>query len=201
LNTLKDHHPLYAYRISRASYRRALICAHKVAKRPWRSYTARRTTYGSLTRWSVTLKIEERKRTMPKVIPVPNALSQPFWDAVNEKRLIVQNCTACNRLQYPPRPVCRECGSAENLEWKETSGRGHISCYVVIEDGRLDRRFPDQPYNLALITLDEDPGINFYSNLPGTPVDKVPIGAPVEVVFEVVDPQTGQLIHEWQVVG
>ena len=28
---------------------------------------------------------------------------------------------------------------------------------------------PDQPYNLALITLDEDPTVNFYSNLPGTP--------------------------------
>ena len=25
---------------------------------------------------------------MPKVIPVPDALSKPFWDAVNEKRLV-----------------------------------------------------------------------------------------------------------------
>ena len=29
---------------------------------------------------------------MPKVIPVPDELSKPFWDAVNEKRLVVQNC-------------------------------------------------------------------------------------------------------------
>jgi uncharacterized protein len=135
---------------------------------------------------------------MPKVIPVPDDLSRPFWDAVNQHRLLVQNCTGCQRLQYPPRASCGTCGSADNLEWKETSGRGHISSYIVIEDGRLDRRMPDQPYNLAVVTLDEDPGINFYSNLPGTPVDQVPVGAAAEVVFEEVAP--GQLIHEWRVV-
>ena len=36
---------------------------------------------------------------MPKVIPVPNALSQPFWDAVNEKRLVLQYCATCDRLE------------------------------------------------------------------------------------------------------
>ena len=135
---------------------------------------------------------------MPKLIPVPDALNKPFWDAVNEKRLVLQNCVVCDTLQYPPRDRCATCGSAETLEWKEVSGRGHISSYIVIEDGRLDRRMPDQPYNLAVVTLDEDPGINFYSNLPGTPVDEVPVGAAVEVVFEEVGPD--QLIHEWRVV-
>ena len=136
---------------------------------------------------------------MPKVIPVPDELSKPFWDAVNERRLVLQDCTACDMLQYPPRQTCGACGSGEGLEWKEVEGKGHISSYIVIEDGRLDRRRPDQPYNLALITLDQDPGINFYSNLPSVPVDQVPVGAAVEVMFEEVAP--GQLIHEWRVVS
>lgn len=135
---------------------------------------------------------------MPKVIPVPNELSKPFWDAVNEKRLVLQNCTGCDKLQYPPLEKCAVCGSAEKLEWKEVNGRGHISSYIVIADGRLERRMLDQPYNLALVILDEDQAINFYSNLPGVPVDEVPVGAAVEVVFEEVSP--GQLIHEWRVV-
>ena len=59
-------------------------------------------------------------------------------------------------------------------------------------------RIPDQPYNVAVITLDEDPGINFYSNLAGTPVKEVPVGAAVEVTFEEVAP--GQLIHEWKLI-
>jgi uncharacterized OB-fold protein len=135
---------------------------------------------------------------MPKLIPVPDDLSKPFWDAVNEQRLIVQSCTNCKTLQYPPMPICRDCGS-NDLEWKETSGRGHIAAYMVVENGRLQRFMPDQPFNVAVITLDEDPRINFYSNLPGVPVREVPVGAPVEVIFEEV--AAGQLIHEWRVVG
>jgi uncharacterized OB-fold protein len=135
---------------------------------------------------------------MPKVIPVPDALSTPFWDAVNEQRLVLQHCAACDRLQYPPRVTCATCGSAATLDWKEVNGRGHIAAAIVIEDSRLERRMADQPDNLAVITLDADPGINFYSNLPGIPVNEVPVGAAVEVIFEEVAP--GQLIHEWQVV-
>jgi len=136
---------------------------------------------------------------MPKVIPVPDELSQPFWDAVNEKRLVLQHCGSCDLLQYPPRPSCAQCGSAEKLVWQEVEGKGHISSCILIEDGRLDRRMPDQPYNLAVIMLDQDPTINFYSNLPGVPADQVPLGAAVEVVFEECGP--GQLIHEWRVVS
>ena len=134
---------------------------------------------------------------MPKLIPVPDELSKPFWDAVNEYRLIVQHCGGCNTLQYPPRPACQDCGAAE-LEWKETSGRGHILANMVVADGRLGRTRPDQPFNLAVISLDDDPTINFFSNLPGVPAYQVPIGAAVEVMFEEVEP--GQLIHEWRLV-
>ena len=134
---------------------------------------------------------------MPKLIPVPDELSQPFWDAVNEKRLIVQKCPACGALQYPPRPACQYCG-AKNLEWKETSGRGHIAAVMAQYDTRLRRREPDQPFNVVLVTLDEDPRINFYANLPGVPVKEAPAGAPVEVMFEEVAP--GRLIHDWKLV-
>ena len=136
---------------------------------------------------------------MPKIIPVADELSRPFWDAVNEQRLILQNCTSCDKLQYPPKTACQECGSADGLEWQDVEGKGHIAAYIVIEDGRLNRRMPDQPYNLALVTLDQDPTVNFYSNLPGVPAYEVPVGAAVEVTFEEVAP--GQLIHEWRVVA
>ncbi len=135
---------------------------------------------------------------MPKLIPVADELSQPFWGFVNEKRLVLQHCTACDKLQYPPQAACQVCEAADQLEWKEVSGKGHIATYIVIEDGRLNRRMPDQPYNLAMITLDEDPTVNFYSNLPGTPPYELPVGAAVEVTFEEVAPD--QLIHEWRVV-
>ena len=136
---------------------------------------------------------------MPRQIPVPDELSKPFWDAVNQRKLVVQHCSACNRLQYPPEKTCPGCGSAQHLSWKETSGRGTINGYIVIHDSRMRVWWPEQPYNVAIVELEEDPTINFFSNLPGTPVDEVPVGAKVQVTFEEAGP--GQLVHEWKVVG
>ena len=128
--------------------------------------------------------------------PVPNALTKPFWDACNERRLVLQNCTACERLHYPPAQKCTKCGS-DKLVWKEVKGRGHIDVSFVIRDSRVKGFQSAQPVNFAVITLDEDPGINFLSNLPGRAPGDVPEGAPVEVIFEPTS--NGQLIPEWQV--
>ncbi len=136
---------------------------------------------------------------MPKLIPVPDEVSKPFWDACNERRLIVQNCKACNRMQYPPEKTCAQCGSDANLEWREVNGLGRINGYCVMHDSRIKRLQEDQPFNIAVIELEDDPAIKFLSHLPGTPVDEVPVEARVEVVFEEVAP--GRLVHEWKVVG
>src|SRR5581483_4806513 len=135
---------------------------------------------------------------MPKPIPVPDELSKPLWDACNQRRLIVQNCTACNRKQYPPQEQCAACGSATHLEWIETSGRGRINGYCVMHDSRVVPLQDDQPFNIAVIELEEDPAIKFLSILAGTALDEVPLGASVGVQFEEVGP--GQLIHEWSVI-
>ena len=55
---------------------------------------------------------------------VPDELTKPHFDAANEGRLEMQNCSACNRLQNPPMPTCSQCKSANNLEWKVMSGKG-----------------------------------------------------------------------------
>ena len=129
----------------------------------------------------------------------PDPLTQPFWEAAGDHRLVIQNCTACDRLQHPPAPACGQCRSGDNLDWKQMSGRGTIYNYCVVYDCPIRSLQDDQPFNLAVIMLDEDQGIQMYSHLPGTPVDEVPIGAAVQVVFEAT--ANGQLVPEWQVAG
>ena len=137
---------------------------------------------------------------MPKQSPIPEEADKPFWDACNEGRLVVQNCKACNRMQHPPEAKCPKCGSEDNLEWKQVSGRGKIYSYGVVYDSPVRVLQADQPYNVAVIQLEEDPGVNMLSHLPGTPVDEVPVGASVKVIFEAT-PVTGQKVPEWQVVS
>ncbi len=133
---------------------------------------------------------------MPKPIPVPDEVSKPFWAACNERRLVVQNCTACNRKQYPPQPTCGACGSKEHLEWLPTSGRGTINGYCVMYDSRVGPLQADQPINIVVVALEDDPAIKFLPSLPGEPTDNVPVGAKVEVMFQ--DVGEGQLVHEWR---
>ncbi len=130
---------------------------------------------------------------------VPDELTKPHFDAANEGRLEMQNCSACNRLQNPPMPTCSQCKSADNQEWKVMSGKGKIYNYGVVYDCPVRLLQEDQPFNLVVITLDEDPGIQMYSHLPGTPVDDVPVGASVEVIFE--ETANGQKVPEWRVIA
>ena len=130
---------------------------------------------------------------------VPDDLTRPFFEAANEDRLVIQNCTACDRLSFPPRAACDGCGLGDNLEWKQLSGKGKIYNYGVVYDCPVASLKEDLPFNLAAIMLDEDPGILMYSHLPGTPPDEVPVGAAVQVIFEAT--ANGQKVPEWQLAG
>lgn len=130
---------------------------------------------------------------------IPDDLTRPFWEAADKGRLVIQSCTDCDDyLQHPPQPDCSACGHGDALDWKEMSGRGKIYNYCVVYDTPVASLHEDQPFNLAVITLDDDPSIQMYSHLPGTPVDEVPIGAAVEVIFEPT--ANGQVVPEWRVV-
>ena len=135
---------------------------------------------------------------MPKTIPVANELTKPFWDAINEKKLVLQHCDDCGKLQYPIRPKCWHC-SSEHLGWQEVTGKGHILETMVVHDTRVVRRKGDVPFNVSVVSLDEDPSINFLANLPGTPAHEAQQGAAVEILYEEMEP--GTFIHDWRVVS
>ena len=95
--------------------------------------------------------------------------------------------------------MCHGCTNP-GLTWREVSGRGRITSRVVVHDSPVSSLIPEQPFNVATLALEEEPEVIMLSHLPGTPVDEVPIGAAVEVIFETT-PATGQKIPEWKVVS
>ena len=133
-----------------------------------------------------------------KPSPVPDEVSKPFWDACNEGRLVVQNCSACSRLQHPPQKACLACGSEANIEFREMNGRGKIHGYLISHDSRVMMLQEIQPFNLAVIELEDAPEIKMLSHLPGTPTDEIPVGSAVQVEFEPT--YNGQKVAEWRVV-
>jgi hypothetical protein len=52
---------------------------------------------------------------------------------------------------------------------------------------------------VAVINIDEDSDIQFYSHLPGTKVDDVPVGGAVQMIAEATA-GGDQKIVEWKVI-
>lgn len=113
-------------------------------------------------------------------LPRPTALSQPFWDACREERLLVQRCTKCGSHIFIPQPLCTECQRRE-LSWVESSGRGTLYSWTEIHRPQQPA-FTDIPYTAAIVELEE--GWFMLSNLIECSPDDRRIGMPLEVSFQ-----------------
>ncbi len=122
---------------------------------------------------------------IPRPIPAPDRDSDPFWEGVQQHRLLIQRCAGCSELRHPPQPACPSCGSLE-VDWQQASGRGSVYSFVI-QRHPTHPFFLDVPYNVILVELEE--GTRLVSNLVGVEPDEIRIGMPVEVVFEEVDPE------------
>jgi uncharacterized OB-fold protein len=117
----------------------------------------------------------------------------PFWEATREGELRIQQCASCERLRFPPRPMCPWCHSTES-QWTLMSGKGTIYSYVVPHPPLLPQFHDLAPYSVILVTLAEDPTIRLIGNLVnkvGDPINSVDpneieIGGAVQVVFDPV---------------
>lgn len=76
--------------------------------------------------------------------------------------------------------------------WETVSGKGSIWSFVVAHPPLLPAYAALAPYNVVVVSLDEDPTLRLVGNLvsrPGAPINEVDpaticIGEPVRVVFD-----------------
>ena len=134
------------------------------------------------------------------LLPVVDEVSQPFWAGALAGELRVQRCGGCDRLRFPPRPMCPWCQSTD-VTWDTMSGRGTIYSFVVAHPPLLPAFAAVAPYNVALVELDEDPTIRMVGNVvaaPGEAINSVDsamlrIGEPVQAVFDRVTDEVALL--------
>lgn len=118
-----------------------------------------------------------------KVLPVPNELTAPYWDAAREHRLAIQRC-ACGRLAHPPVARCPAC-AGNDFSWPTMSGRATVYAFTVVHHSVHPVSAGATPYVVALVELDEGPRI--VTNVRGCAPEDVRIGMRLEVVFEDLD--------------
>jgi uncharacterized OB-fold protein len=144
-----------------------------------------RRSWGTNTNNEKVSTMAEENREIRKPLPEITPVTQPFWEAAAQGKLMLQRCSGCGNYLWTPRPLCIECGS-DRLRWTEVSGRGTVYSFTIIRQvaGRgASRAFEREiPYVVAWIDLDEGP--RMVSNVVGCPADAVGIGMRVTAVFE-----------------
>jgi hypothetical protein len=115
--------------------------------------------------------------TDPEPPPV-DAVTQGWWDATRERRLVVQRCDACGHLQHYPRALCTACGGT-TLGWQDVIGSGAIDSFTVVHRGLPGY---DAPYVVARVRLTEGPVL--LTNLVGAPADAWSCDQPVRVAWQ-----------------
>jgi len=106
-----------------------------------------------------------------------------FWEHAKRHELAIQRCDRCRRYQHWPMPVCRNCSSFD-LSPAVVSGRGTLYTFTVAMQSFHPYFDEKVPFIIAVVELEEQPGLKLVTNLLECTEDDVTIGMPVEVVFE-----------------
>lgn len=113
-----------------------------------------------------------------------------FWEAAQQRRLVVQACSNCGAVLHLPRPMCRQCHSFD-LVWREVAPHGTVYTSTTVEH-QVHPNYP-VPYTVVVIELDEAPVARLIGSIPGrmTP----PPGSPAHVRWETMP--DGTIVPNW----
>ena len=91
---------------------------------------------------------------MSRVLPRPNAETQPFWIGCAQGRLLYQACARCGQVQVIPRSLCSACQCSE-LEWKQSAGTGTVLTHTTVHRAPTLAFKEMVPYVIAIVDMDE----------------------------------------------
>ena len=106
--------------------------------------------------------------------------TRPFWEGVEQGKLVLQYCTEAKKFQHYPKPVSIFTGR-RTLEWREVSGKGSIYAFTVVRipGPGLEGRLP-----LCVATVELDEGVRMIANIVDCAPEQLSIGARVTLAWD-----------------
>jgi uncharacterized OB-fold protein len=122
---------------------------------------------------------------MEGVLPVRDALSSIWFDAVAEGRLLVQRDPLTGEAQMYPR--ARVVGAPDREpEWFEASGRAQLYSFTVVKRSLHPQFTGLVPFTLAIVELEEGPRLTSW--IVDVPEDELRCDMDLAVVFQEIHP-------------
>lgn len=123
-------------------------------------------------------------------VPVPDEDSDEFWEGCRRHELTFKRCNDCGFYIHLPKQRCPQCWSTD-VSSARVSGKGTVYTVTIVSIPVAPGFQP--PYNVALVELEEQPGLRIMTNIIDCPEDEVVIGLPVEVTFHDIVADDGQV--------
>jgi uncharacterized protein len=125
--------------------------------------------------------------TATRILPVDDDRdSGGFFQAAQERRLVVKRCRSCATALHLPRAYCYHCGSWDTA-WEDTDGAATLYAWTVVVRP-FHAAYP-VPYTVVLVDLVAAPGVRLAGYLDGRP--ELRAGQPMELWWDEVDPGGG----------
>ncbi|MDB5715696.1 MAG: DNA-binding protein [Sphingomonadales bacterium] len=115
-----------------------------------------------------------------RILPELTPENTPFWTGGERGELMIVHCDACDHAIHPPEVICPVCLS-RSVTPRAASGTGIIHSYTVNHQPWLPNL--PVPYILAVVDLDNEPGVRLTAELLDVQPDSVGIGQKVKVAF------------------
>lgn len=113
-------------------------------------------------------------------LPEPTPVSRPFWDGLAEGRIRIQYSPSLGEYVFYPRLLAP--GTlADDLEWREISGRGTLHTFTVAERPTAPPWADHVPQVLAVVEWDEGPRLS--TEIVEADPARLEVGMRVEPVF------------------
>ena len=110
--------------------------------------------------------------------------SRAFYAGWLSSRLLINRCADCHRWHHPPQPICPGCWSTD-VRPTEVSGRGIIHLLIRLHQGPpapgVD--YSSGPYPVAVVELEEQPGLRFTTTLVDYQPEDLRIGLAVTLTW------------------
>ena len=98
--------------------------------------------------------------------PEPDPVDEPFWAALREGTLRLQQCGACARYTHPPLAMCPYCQSVDR-HWRAAPRTGELYSFTIVHHAAHPGVSGDLPYNVAVVAFPECDGVRLISNVIG----------------------------------
>ncbi|KXW76086.1 DNA-binding protein [Mycolicibacterium phlei DSM 43071] len=115
-----------------------------------------------------------------RMLPPLDEHNRAYWTGGRDGRLLISRCGGCGLWVTPPAAQCPDCDA--ELAPTPVSGRGTVFTYTVNHQP-FNPAVP-VPYVIAIVELEEQPGLRVVANIVGCEPDSVRVGMAVEVDFE-----------------